>query len=140
MDAHTHDPRAPLHHHAPEPLTHLEVRQASTAGYAAGYAASVILMLAALLVTQQHELPYPVFLWIVSSLVVIALVAQAALFFGLGLSPAQAWKSVSLILTVPLFVFTIGLSVWMFHSLYPRTMPDMPMPGMGSPSQPTLLE
>jgi cytochrome o ubiquinol oxidase operon protein cyoD len=120
--------------HAKDPLTHLEVRQASTGGYAAGYAASVILMLAGLLVTQQHVLSYPVFLWVVSSLAVIALVAQAALFFGLGLSPAQAWKSVSLILTVPLFVFTIGLSVWMFHSLYPRTMPTMTM------SQPTLLE
>ena len=124
--------------HVKDPLLHSEVRQASTGGYFAGYAASLILMLAAFLVTQQHVLPYDVFLWVVSSLVVIALVAQAALFFGLGLSPAQAWKSVSLILTVPLFVFSIGLSVWMFHSLYPRTMPDK-MPGMEM-SQPTLLE
>jgi cytochrome o ubiquinol oxidase subunit IV len=125
--------------HAKDPLAHLEVRQASTIGYTAGYAATIILVLAALLVTEQHGLPHLVFLWLVSSLVVIALVAQAALFFGLGLSPAQAWKSVSLILTLPLFVFVIGLSVWMFHSLYPRTMPDIPMPGMNM-SQPTLLE
>jgi cytochrome o ubiquinol oxidase operon protein cyoD len=124
--------------HGKDPLLHPEVRQASTGGYFAGYAASIILMLAALLVTEQHVLPYAIFLWVVSSLVVIALVAQAALFFGLGLAPAQAWKSVSLILTVPLFVFTIGLSVWMFHSLVPRTMPDS-MPGM-TMSQPTLLE
>jgi cytochrome o ubiquinol oxidase operon protein cyoD len=123
--------------HAHDPLTHPEVRQASTGGYAAGYAASVILMLAGLLVTEQHEIPYIVFLWVISSLVVIALFAQAALFFGLGMSPAQTWKSLSLILTLPLFVFTIGLSVWMFHSLMPRTMPDMTMPSM---SQPTLLE
>jgi cytochrome o ubiquinol oxidase operon protein cyoD len=123
--------------HASDPLTHPEVRQASTGGYAAGYAASVILMLAGLLVTEQHGIPYVVFLWIISSLVVIALFAQAALFFGLGMSPAQTWKSLSLILTLPLFVFTIGLSVWMFHSLMPRTMPDMTMPSM---SQPTLLE
>jgi cytochrome o ubiquinol oxidase subunit IV len=125
--------------HAKDPLDHAEVRQASTGGYAAGYGASIILMLAALLVTQQHVLPYAAFLWVVTSLVVIALVAQAALFYGLGLSPAQAWKSVSLILTLPLFVFVIGLSVWMFNSLYPRTMPDMITPGM-SLSQPTLLE
>jgi cytochrome o ubiquinol oxidase operon protein cyoD len=134
--AHDHGP-AHVHPHAADPLLHMEVRQASTGGYFAGYAASIILMLAALLVTQQHVLTYPIFLWVISSLVVIALVAQAALFFGLGLSPAQAWKSVSLILTVPLFVFTIGLSVWMFHSLQPRTMPTMP--GMNM-SQPTLLE
>jgi cytochrome o ubiquinol oxidase operon protein cyoD len=127
------------HGHAQDPLLHAEVRQASTGSYFAGYAASIILMLAALLVTQQHVLTYPIFLWVVSSLVVIALVAQAALFFGLGLAPAQAWKSVSLILTVPLFVFTIGLSVWMFNSLYPRTMPDS-MPGMDMTQQPTLLE
>jgi cytochrome o ubiquinol oxidase operon protein cyoD len=125
--------------HGNDPLTHPEVRQASTAGYAAGYAASLILMLAALLVTQEHGLPYAVFLWIISSLVVIALFAQAALFFGLGMSPAQTWKSLSLILTLPLFVFTIGLSVWMFHSLMPRTMPDMAMPST-TQSQPTLLQ
>lgn len=120
--------------HAKDPLTHPEVRQASTGGYAAGYAASVILMLAALLVTEQHVLSYPVFLWLIASLVVLSLFSQAALFFGLGLAPVQAWKSVSLILALPLFVFTIGLSVWMFNSLYPRTMPPMNM------SQPTLLQ
>jgi cytochrome o ubiquinol oxidase subunit IV len=125
--------------HGQDPLLHSEVRQASTGGYFAGYAASIVLMLAALLVTQQHVLTYPAFLWVIFSLVVIALVAQAALFFGLGLSPAQAWKSVSLILTLPLFVFTIGLSVWMFHSLAPRVMPDT-MPGMDMTQQPTLLE
>jgi cytochrome o ubiquinol oxidase operon protein cyoD len=125
--------------HATDPLTHPEVRQASTGGYAAGYAASLILMLAALLVTEQHGIPYAAFIWIISSLVVISLFAQAALFFGLGMSPAQTWKSLSLILTLPLFVFTIGLSVWMFHSLMPRTMPDMTMPSM-STSQPTLLQ
>jgi cytochrome o ubiquinol oxidase operon protein cyoD len=55
------------------------------------------------------------------------------------MSPAQTWKSLSLILTLPLFVFTIGLSVWMFHSLMPRTMPDMAMPSM-TQAQPTLLQ
>jgi cytochrome o ubiquinol oxidase subunit IV len=120
--------------HAKDPLTHPEVRQASTAGYAACYVASIILMLTALLLTEQHAVSYLVFLWVIASLVVITLFAQAALFFGLGLSLTQTWKSVSLILTLPLFIFTIGLSVWMFHSLYPRTMPDMTM------SQSTLLQ
>ncbi|MBW4024000.1 MAG: hypothetical protein HIU92_12845 [Proteobacteria bacterium] len=122
--------------HSRDPLTHPEVRQATTGGYAAGYGVSVILMLGALLITQQHVLAYPTFLWLISSLVVLSLFSQAALFFGLGLSPVQAWKSVSLILALPLFVFTIGLSVWMFNSLYPRTMPAMNM----NTSQPTLLQ
>ncbi len=119
-----------------DPLDHPEVRQASTGGYAAGYATSIILMLGSLIVTDRHALSFLPFLWVIASLAVIALFAQAALFFGLGLSKVQVWKSFSLILTLPLFVLTIGLTVWMFHTLYPRTMPAMsPMQ-----SQPTLLQ
>ena len=119
-----------------DPLDHPEVRQAGTVGYAAGYATSIILMLGALVVTDRHALSYLPFLWVIASLAVIALFAQAALFFGLGLSRVQVWKSFSLILTLPLFVLTIGLTVWMFHTLYPRTMPVMDM----QTTQPTLLQ
>ncbi len=119
-----------------DPLAHPEVRQASAGGYIAGFATSVALMLAALILTLRHTMPYLQFIEIISGLVLLALISQAALFFGLNLSRAQIWKSVSLVLTVPLFILSIGLTVWMFQTLYARTM--LPMPGMTMQS--TLLQ
>ena len=130
---HAHE-RAHAEGHETDPLAHPEVRQASLPGYAAGWATSIVLMLAALIVTQQHAVPFLVFLWIIGSLGILVLFAQGALFFGLGLEPGQMWKSVSLVLTLPLFVLTVGLTVWMFHALGMRVMPP---PGQ---MQPTLLQ
>jgi cytochrome o ubiquinol oxidase operon protein cyoD len=48
------------------------------------------------------------------------------------------WKTVSLILTVPLFILSIGLTVWMFHYLDGLMVMGPEMPGMGM--QPTLLQ
>ncbi|OYV35074.1 MAG: hypothetical protein B7Z80_19460 [Rhodospirillales bacterium 20-64-7] len=91
-------------------------------------------MLAALLLTETHALS-PLGLMIATSgLAILALVAQTLFFFGIDLSQAHIWKTVSLVLTLPLFVLSIGLTVWMFHYLYGLTM----MPGMDM--QPTLLQ
>jgi cytochrome o ubiquinol oxidase operon protein cyoD len=52
--------------------------------------------------------------------------------FRLDLSDAQRWKSATLLLVLPLFVLSIGLTGWMFHTLYPRTMLDfMQVQGTG---------
>jgi cytochrome o ubiquinol oxidase operon protein cyoD len=76
----------------------------------------------------------------ISALAMVALFAQCFLFFGLNIALHNIWKSVSLVLTVPLFILTIGLTVWMFHELDSLTM--LPgasvMPGMNM--QPTLLQ
>jgi cytochrome o ubiquinol oxidase operon protein cyoD len=58
----------------------------------------------------------------VSGLALLALIAQAFFFYGLDISQHQIWKSISLVLTVPLFVLSIGLTVWMFHELNGRMM------------------
>jgi cytochrome o ubiquinol oxidase operon protein cyoD len=109
------------HGHA-DPLQHPEVQQANATGYVVGFALSIAFMLAALIITAQHAfggfLPR---LEAVSGLAFVALLAQCALFFGLDLSREQIWKTVSLVFTVPLFVLSIGLTVWMFHTLYLRT-------------------
>jgi cytochrome o ubiquinol oxidase operon protein cyoD len=117
------------------PLQHPEVQQASVSGYVAGYAVSVVLLLGALLLTSGHMLSPKVLLAAVSGLALVALIAQAFFFYGLDVSQHQIWKSVSLVLTVPLFVLSIGLTVWMFHELDGLTM-MMPT----SETQSTLLQ
>jgi cytochrome o ubiquinol oxidase subunit IV len=116
------------------PLDHPEVRMASAWRYIAGFISTIVLMEAAFMVTMRQQLPYVEYASTVAGLGLAALLSQAALFFGLDISRAQIWKSVSLVLTVPLFILAVGLSVWMFQSLMTRTMI---MPNM---AQPTLLQ
>lgn len=117
------------------PLAHPEVRQASTWRYLAGFVSSLVLMQAAFVVTMRQNLPYADYAWTIAILALVSLLGQAALFFGLDISRTQIWKSVSLVLTVPLFILAVGLSVWMFQSLMDRTM-IMPV----TTEQPTLLQ
>jgi cytochrome o ubiquinol oxidase subunit IV len=116
------------------PLDHPEVRQASAWRYIAGFISTIVLMQAALFVTMRQHLPFAEYAFTVAGLALAALLSQAALFFGLDISRAQIWKSVSLVLTVPLFILSVGLSVWMFQNLMTRTMI---MPNL---AQPTLLQ
>ncbi|WP_298224861.1 hypothetical protein [Acidocella sp.] len=121
-----------------DPLAHPEVRQGSAMRYIAGFVSTVVLMGAALIVTMRHDLPYQSFVELVGGLAALALFSQATLFYGLDISRAQIWKGVSLILTLPLFIITVGLTVWMFQSLNQRTM-VMPTSAAAA-SQPTLLQ
>jgi cytochrome o ubiquinol oxidase subunit IV len=124
----------------PDPLQHPEVQQASVFGYTAGFLATLALLGAALLLTESHLMAPVQLLGAMSGLALIALLAQTFLSFGLDITRHNIWKSVSLILTVPLFILTIGLTVWMFQQLDALTM--IPganiMPGMTN--QPTLLQ
>ena len=118
-----------------DPLAHPEVRQGGALRYIAGFISTVVLMGAALVVTMRHNMAYQSYVELVGGLAFLALLSQAALYYGLDISRAQIWKSVSLILTVPLFIITVGLTVWMFQSLDQRTM-LMPT----TMEQPTLLQ
>jgi cytochrome o ubiquinol oxidase subunit IV len=117
------------------PLDHPEVRMASAWRYISGFISSMVLMQAALLVTMRQHQPYEEYALTIGGLALVSLMSQAALFFGLDISRAQIWKSVTLVLTIPLFILTVGLTVWMFQSLADRTM-LMPMTSV----QPTLLQ
>ncbi|MDD2862758.1 MAG: hypothetical protein PHI71_17070 [Acidiphilium sp.] len=108
--------------HEADPLDHPEVRHASPLAYVSGYLLSVIFMAIALLLTVRHTMHYLNFIIAVSILAGLALLAQALLMFRLDLSKSQQWKTFSLILVLPLFVLSVGLTGWMFHTLYPRTM------------------
>lgn len=127
---------------APEsnPISHPEVQQAGIIGYTTGFLATLALLGAALLMTELHVMPPTPLLGSISGLAVLALLCQTFLSFGLDITRHNIWKSVSLVLTVPLFILTIGLTVWMFQQLDNLTM--IPganiMPGMTN--QPTMLQ
>jgi cytochrome o ubiquinol oxidase operon protein cyoD len=114
-------------------LDHPEVQQADTLNYVAGTVFCVAFMVAAYLLTERHALDFMGLLKAVSGLTLLALIAQSMLFYGLSLSREHYAKSVTLALTVPLFVLSIGLTVWMFHTLFLRVMLP-PGPGMIDPS------
>jgi cytochrome o ubiquinol oxidase operon protein cyoD len=122
------------------PISHPEVQQAGIIGYTTGFLATLALLGAALLMTELHVMPPAPLLGSISGLAILALLCQTFLSFGLDITRHNIWKSVSLVLTVPLFILTIGLTVWMFQQLDNLTM--IPganvMPGMTS--QPTMLQ
>ncbi len=124
----------------PDPLHHPEVQEAGIIGYTAGFLATLVLLGVALLMTELHVMPPGPLLGSISGLAIIALLCQTFLSFGLDITRHNIWKSVSLVLTVPLFILTIGLTVWMFQQLDALTM--IPgsniMPGMTM--QPTMLQ
>lgn len=117
----------------PKLLEHPEVQQADTLNYLAATVFCTSFMVAAFLLTERHALDYMGLLKAVSGLTLLALVSQSFLYFGLSLSREHYAKSVTLALTVPLFVLSIGLTVWMFHTLFLRVMLP-PGPGVMDPS------
>ena len=122
------------------PISHPEVQQAGIIGYTTGFLATLALLGVALLMTELHVMPPAPLLGSISGLAILALLCQTFLSFGLDITRHNIWKSVSLVLTVPLFILTIGLTVWMFQQLDNLTM--IPganvMPGMTN--QPTMLQ
>jgi cytochrome o ubiquinol oxidase operon protein cyoD len=125
------------HHPNPDPLRHAEVQQAGSLGYISGTVLTIALLGIALLLTEQKGLQPQALLITISGLSIFLLIAQSMLFFGLDVTRYNIWKSVSLALTVPLFILSIGLTVWMFHSLnHLMMLPEMP----GMPLQPTILQ
>lgn len=122
------------------PIRHGEVQQAGVVGYTAAFLASLAMMLAGLLVIEFHAMPSRYLVGTIAGFAFIALLAQAFLSFGLDISYHNIWKSVSLVLTIPLFILTIGLSVWMFQQLANNVM----VPGAnilpGHTMQPTMLQ
>ncbi len=115
------------HHAATDPLAHPEVQQASAAAYISAYVLTVGLLGVGLFMTERHLVTPHSLIPVIAAFAIFLLVAQSLLFLGLDVSHSNIWKTVSLMLTVPLFILSIGLTVWMFHSLDHLVMsPEMP--------------
>ncbi len=100
---------------------HPEVQLAGT-GYVAAYVAGIALMGLSLMLVKDHALDPTALGIAISGIAGLAALLQCVLLLHMTLSRTQIWQTVALVLFVPLFILTIGLTSWMFHGLYQRTM------------------
>ena len=112
-----------------DPLDHPEIGLVSAPAAVAGTLLALLAMAVALLLTLLHAGTPAMRMAGAGCLAVVALVSQALFLFRLGLGETQIWKTVALVLVLPLFVVTIGLTDIMFHSLQARTMLEIPLHG-----------
>ncbi|MGK9450977.1 MAG: cytochrome O ubiquinol oxidase [Acidithiobacillus caldus] len=108
--------------HSQNPLAHPEVQLANGRAYLLSFIFSALLMTAGLWLTVSHAMSPFATVLSTSLLAGVAVIIQGYLILHMDLSHAQIWHTVAMVLFLPLFVVTIGLTAWMFHGLYERTM------------------
>lgn len=58
----------------------------------------------------------------ISLIALLTTVAKLVFLFHLDFSETQRWNTLTLVLNVPLLILSIGLTSWMFETLYDRVM------------------
>lgn len=109
-------------HSEENPLQHPQVQLATGSHILIGYVVSVILMGLSLATVMQQGVPSVDVAVIITVIAALALLIQGYFWLRLDFSQTQRWTTVSLLLFIPLFMVTVGLTAWMFHTLYARTM------------------
>ncbi|AIA56803.1 cytochrome o ubiquinol oxidase [Acidithiobacillus caldus] len=108
--------------HTQNPLAHPEVQLANGRAYLLSFIFSALLMTVGLWLAVSHAMSPFATVLSTSLLAGVAVITQGYLILHMDLSHAQIWHTVAMVLFLPLFVVTIGLTAWMFHGLYERTM------------------
>lgn len=113
----------PVHDHRPaDPTRHEEIRISRAWAYVAVFLATVMAMYAALGVARAYGHVSPGVAWaLIGALALAAAVLQLFGLLEIG-RRVRRWHAVALAMTLPLFALSVGLSVWMFHTLMLRTM------------------
>lgn len=108
--------------HTQNPLKHPEVQLANGRAYFVSFIFSMLLMTVGLWLVVTHVMaPFGTVL-VTSLLAGVVVIIQGYFILHMDISHAQMWHTVAMVLFLPLFVVTIGLTAWMFHGLYQRTM------------------
>ena len=111
-----------------QPWEHPEVKLAHRGQYIAGFAASVVLMGMSLGFVLDQTFSSTLLLLSVAGFAALTVLLQLVLLFHLDFSEAQRWNTLTLALNVPLLILSIGLTAWMFRTLYLQVMmPDLTM-------------
>lgn len=105
-----------------DPLAHPEVQQASARQYLAAYLLGLMALLSGCILTSGFDLSSNGTIAAISILAAIAATGQVYLLFNLNLSKTMLWHTAAFVLTAPLVLMAIGLTLWMFHYLGQRTM------------------
>ncbi|PKY11641.1 cytochrome O ubiquinol oxidase [Acidithiobacillus marinus] len=134
-----------MSHGATDPTMHPEVQLSTSKGYFLGFAISIALMLLATALVTSHSVPPFGLLMVITVCAGIAVIAQIYFLLHIDISEHNIWNTVALVLFIPLFLITIGLTWWMFSQLYLRTM-DMSVmssvtnPAVHAPATPKLSD
>ncbi len=104
------------------PIAHPQVQLANARQYVGAYVVSLVLMGTALWLVDRHLGSQEQLLMIVTACAAGAALVQAYFWLRLDFSRTQRWITISFWLFVPLFIMTVGLTAWMFSTLYTRTM------------------
>lgn len=123
-----------MSHGAADPTMHPEVQLSTSKGYFLGFAISAFLMLVATFLVTSHSVPPFGLLMVISVCAGIAVIAQIYFLLHIDISEHNIWNTVALVLFIPLFLITIGLTWWMFSQLYLRTMDMSVMSSVTNPA------
>jgi len=102
--------------------------QLANKGYVVAYIVSMVLMGISFILVKDHMLSPIALAEAISVSAAVAVIVQGVFLLHMNLSETQIWHTFALVLFIPLFILAIGLTSWMFHGLYKRTM-IMPMQG-----------
>lgn len=111
-----------------EPLSHPEVRAIDSRHYLGGFVVTVILLTFSFLAVVRHVWSIPGLSIVIAATAGLAAIAQLVFVLQLTLALSQRWFTACFILYVPLYILTVGLTAWMFATLYTRTMMPQLMP------------
>ncbi len=107
---------------ARDPLQHPEVQLARGGQYLGTYIVSLLLTGAPLWLVVHHlGTPLRLMIVVVACAAALTLI-QGYFWLRLDFSRTQRRMTAAFVLFIPLFVMTIGLTAWMFATLYTRTM------------------
>lgn len=108
--------------HNARPSEHPEIAYSNARSYVTGYVVTVILLGIALLLVQYHVMSAFNLMASISIIAFLTTAAKLVFLFHLDFSEAQRWNTLTLMLNVPLLILSIGLTAWMFQTLYDRVM------------------
>lgn len=111
-----------MDHEQANPLEHPEVQLASGPAYLTAFVLEAIGVLLGVWLIHAHALGALALTIVLPVIGLAVLVAQLYLLFKLNISRTQIWYTASLVLTLPLVIITIALTVLMFITLMHRTM------------------
>ncbi len=104
------------------PGDHPEIARSSGPSYVIGYVVTLVLLGVALLMVQHHVLSAFNLLASICVLAFLTTIAKLVFLFHLDFSETQRWNTLTLLLNVPLLILSVGLTSWMFQTLYDRVM------------------
>lgn len=110
-----------------DPLSHPEVRILNPRLSIVGYVLSVIFIVLSYFSVTYRLGSVESLYGLISGFAALTVLTQLFFWLRLGSAPHK-WPTISLVLFLPFFILTIGLTTWMFATLYTRTMMPQLMP------------